>query len=181
MSPTLPPAVALPSSALPPFSGLVSPSSLDDRVSKILLPKFAQQCLSLRLRLSYFNGVRIDTKPMMQPGSKQTDGKISRQDAKPLRKELEAERQIPTVLGFFCDLLCLFAAISVSSSSWHQPVLAFPKTNFLNCSTTSVAGFFRQAKAISEIGILSWILQPVTAPLLFSTPHPATNAIPPPA
>ena len=92
---------------------------------------------------------------MMQPGSKQTDGKISRQDAKPLRKELEAERQIPTVLGFFCDLLCLFAAISVSSSSWHQPVLAFPKTNFLNCSTTSVAGFFRQANAISEIGILS--------------------------
>src|SRR5260221_625182 len=109
MSPPLPPAFALPSSPLPPFSGLVSPSSLDDRVSKSLLPKFAQQCLSLRLRLSYFNGLRIDTKPMMQPGSKQTDGKISRQDAKPLRKELEAERQIPTVLGFFCDLLCLFA------------------------------------------------------------------------
>src|SRR5260370_38352915 len=102
--PPLPPAFALPSSPLPPFSGLVSPSSLDDRVSKSLLPKFAQQCLSLRLRLSYFNGLRIDTKPMMQPGSKQTDGKISRQDAKPLRKELEAEHQIPTELGVFCDL-----------------------------------------------------------------------------
>ncbi len=57
---------------------------------------------------------------------------------------------------------------------------AFARTNCLNSSTTGEAGLLLQARAISEIGILSRILHSITAALLTFTADRGNSEIPAP-